>query len=177
MTDYNSGYWRGCINSSSSRRGADLRRRLHSSCSWGQQASNSSSSDAACSFASPSRGCPDVDGSDEPDISQREIGAATERIAEPAGHGIAALSSSAPSQSQPPRSSWGCTQVQFSPRSSARPQMVLILSLALAAAGGLHGVAAQQTCPTYTVTPAVQANCTTPTYDPTTCILRTWCLT
>ena len=133
-----------------------------------------SSSDAAFSFASP-RGCPDANGADEPGVYLQEEGAA-KRIAEPAEHAIPALSSAAsPSQSQPRSHRWGCTQVLLAPR-SARSQMVLILSLALAA-GGQHGAAAQQTCPTYTVTPAVQTNCTIPTYDPTTCVLYTWCLT
>ena len=159
--------WRSCINSSSSRRGADVQRRLPHAHGGG----NNSSSDAACSFASP-RGWPDVDGA-EPATSQQEKGEAEERMAEP-GHAIAALSP-APSQPQPPRSHWGCVpQVLFAPR-SARSLSVFVLSLALAA-GGLHGAAAH-TCPTYSVTPAVQANCTTPTYDPTTCILRTWCHT
>ena len=157
----------GCNNSSSSRRGADAdadRRQFPHAHGGIRDGSDT----ATCSSASLG-GSSALDGAGLGGASQPERGTAAAWIAEP-GHAIAALSLASLSQ----RRHFGCSQALLSSR-SAWSMLVLVLSLALAA-GGLHGVAAQQTCPAYIVTPAIQANCTIPTYDPSTCILRTWCL-
>ena len=155
-----------CSSISSSRRGADAdaaRQRFPHA----HGGSLNGSDTATCSPASQG-GSSALDGAGLGGASQPERGTAAARIAEPAGHAIAA----SPSQRC---HTFGCTQAALLAPRSARCLLVLVLSLALAG-GGLHGVAAQQTCPAYIVTPAIQANCTIPTYDPSTCILRTWCL-
>lgn len=63
--------------------------------------------------------------------------------------------------------------MQLPPRSA---QSLLLLVLSLVSGGLLHGVAAAQVCPTYTVVPAVQTNCSTLTYSLSTCVLSSWCL-